>query len=317
MRILITGGAGCLGTNLIDAYLPRGYQVLVIDNYATSAPEALPQHDALTVIEGSVTDAALVGKAMTDFQPTHVIHAAASYKDPADWHGDAEVNVTGSLNVLRAAERAGVKRFVNLQTALCYGRPSTVPIPVDHPTAPFTSYGISKTAGEQYVLMSDLPVVSLRLANIVSPRLSIGPIPTFYTRLKAGKGCFCSDTYRDFLDIADFVDLMDVVMADGAPTGVFNVSTGESKSIKDLFDQVVAHLGIELSEPVPIVPPGDDDVPAVVLDPSATRATLGWEAKVGFEDMMKTMLAWYDTHGVRQIYSHLAAPAQEPATAKE
>ena len=309
MRILITGGAGCLGTNLIDQYLPRGYEVLVIDNYATSAPEVLPGHDALTAIEGSVTDAALVDKAMADFGPTHVIHAAASYKDPADWHGDAEVNVTGSLNVLRAAERAGVKRFVNLQTALCYGRPATVPIPVDHPTAPFTSYGISKTAGEQYVLMSELPVVSLRLANIVSPRLSIGPIPTFYTRLKAGKGCFCSDTYRDFLDIADFVDLMDVVMAEGAPTGVFNVSTGESKSIKDLFDQVVAHLGITLEEPVPIVPAGDDDVPAVVLDPSATKATLGWEAKIGFEDMMKTMLDWYDTHGVRQIYSHLAAPA--------
>jgi len=309
MRILITGGAGCLGTNLIDQYLPRGHEVLVIDNYATSAPEVLPAHDALQVIEGSVADAALVDKAMADFQPTHVIHAAASYKDPADWHGDAEVNVTGSLNVLRAAERAGVTRFVNLQTALCYGRPTTVPIPVDHPTAPFTSYGISKTAGEQYMLMSDLPVVSLRLANIVSPRLSIGPIPTFYTRLKAGKGCFCSDTYRDFLDIADFVDLMDVVMAEGAPTGVFNVSTGESKSIKDLFDQVVAHLGIELSEPVPIVPPGDDDVPAVVLDPSATKAKLGWEAKIGFEEMMQRMLAWYDEHGVRQIYSHLAAPA--------
>lgn len=313
MRILITGGAGCLGTNLIDQYLPRGYQVLVIDNYATSAPEVLPNHDALTVIEGSVTDTTLVDRAMDDFKPSHVIHAAASYKDPADWHGDAEVNVTGSLNVLRAAEQAGVKRFINLQTALCYGRPSVVPIPVDHATAPFTSYGISKTAGEQYVLMSELPVVSLRLANIVSPRLSIGPIPTFYTRLKAGKDCFCSDTYRDFLDIADFVDLMDVVMADGAPTGTFNVSTGESKSIKDLFDQVVAHLGIVLDEPVPVVPPGDDDVPAVVLDPSATKATLGWEAKVSFEEMMATMLAWYDEHGVRQIYSHLASPV----TAKE
>ncbi|MEM9060564.1 MAG: NAD-dependent epimerase/dehydratase family protein [Pseudomonadota bacterium] len=309
MRILITGGAGCLGTNLIDQYLPRGHQVLVIDNYATSAPEVLPQHDALQVVEGSVSDAALVDAAMAEFRPTHVIHAAASYKDPADWHGDAEVNVTGSLNVLRAAERAGVKRFVNLQTALCYGRPSTVPIPVDHPTAPFTSYGISKTAGEQYVLMSELPVVSLRLANIVSPRLSIGPIPTFYTRLKAGKGCFCSDTYRDFLDIADFVDLMDIVMAEGAPTGVFNVSTGESKSIKDLFDQVVAHLGVELPEPVPIVPPGDDDVPAVVLDPSASNAALGWQAKIGFEEMMSRMLAWYDANGVRQIYSHLSAPA--------
>ncbi len=105
-----------------------------------------------------------------------------------------------------------MERLVNFQTALCYGRPDATPIPVTAPTRPFTSYGVSKTAGEHYVLMSGLNAVSLRLGNITGPRLSIGPIPTFYTRLKAGKGCFCSDTTRDFLDMEDFFSFLDLAV---------------------------------------------------------------------------------------------------------
>src|SRR6185295_7585804 len=113
------------------------------------------------------------------------------------------------------------------------------------------------------------------------PRLAIGPIPTFYKRLKAGQKCFCSDTVRDFLDMSDFLSLMDLAVREAAPTGVYNVSTGEGHSIKDVFDEVVAYLGVKLAEPVPVVPPGADDVPAVVLDPSTTERAFGWKAGVG------------------------------------
>lgn len=308
MRILITGGAGCLGSNLIERLLPQGHEILVIDNFATGRREVVPAVQGLSVVEGSVVDEDFVQKHFDEFKPSHVIHSAAAYKDPDDWLEDAATNVTGTINVVNAAQNVGVKRFVNFQTALCYGRPSVVPIPVDAPTAPFTSYGISKTAGEQYLSMSDLPYVSLRLANVTGPRLAIGPIPTFYTRLKDKKSCFCSDTQRDFLDMSDFFSLMDIVMKENAPTGVYNVSTGEGNSIKDIFDAVVAYLGITLDEPVKVVPPGDDDVPAVVLDPSETERAFGWKARVNFEDTIGNMLRWYDAHGVSAIYSHLAAP---------
>jgi nucleoside-diphosphate-sugar epimerase len=308
MRILMTGGAGCLGSNLLERYLPQGHDILVIDNFATGRREVVPQGlDRLSLVEGSVADAGLVERSFADFAPTHVIHSAAAYKDPSDWTEDARTNVTGTINVVRAAEAAKVKRLVNFQTALCYGRPDAVPIPVDAPLRPFTSYGISKTAGEQYLMMSDIPVISLRLANVTGPRLAIGPIPTFYTRLKAGKSCFCSDTVRDFLDMQDFFSVMDLALQDDAPAGVFNVSTGEGKSIKNVYDAVAAYLGMEPPE-APIVAPGDDDVPAVVLDPSVTEAKLGWRAKIGFEDTIRRMLAWYDAHGVSAIYSHLTAP---------
>jgi UDP-glucose 4-epimerase len=313
MRLLITGGAGCLGSNLIEHYLPQGHDILVIDNFATGRPEVLPEMPGLSLIEGSVADRDLVASAFDGFQPTHVIHSAAAYKDPQDWREDAESNITGTINVVEAARRAEVKRLVNFQTALCYGRPDTVPIPVEHPTRPFTSYGISKTAGEAYLALSDLPWVSLRLANISGPRLAIGPIPTFYKRLKAGQGCFCTDSMRDFLDMEDFLDIMDVVLRDDAPSGVFNVSTGEGHTIKEVFDAVAAYLGITLAEPVPVVPPGPDDVPAVVLDPAVTTEVLGWRAKIGFAETIERMLRWYDAHGVSAIYSHLQAPAVREA----
>jgi UDP-glucose 4-epimerase len=309
MRILITGGAGCLGSNLTERYLEAGHAVAVIDNFATGHRGSLPDsHPLLTLVEGSVTDVAALDALFGAFKPTHVIHSAAAYKDPDDWIEDTRVNVEGTVNVIRAAKAVGVQRFVNFHTALGYGRPESVPIPVDAPARPFTSYGVSKQAGEQFVAMSGLPYVSLRLANVTGPRLAIGPIPTFYTRLKAGKGCFCSRTIRDFVDMDDFFSVMDLVMKPDAPSGIFNVSTGTGHTIKEIFDIAVDHLGIVLKEPVPEVDPGADDVPAVVLDPSHTEAVLGWKARYGFEQIIRRMFAWYDVHGVTAIYSHLKAP---------
>jgi UDP-glucose 4-epimerase len=301
MRILITGGAGCLGSNLVERYLPQGHQIAVIDNFATGKRELVPSLAGLEVTEGSVTDASVVDRAFRQFEPTHVIHSAAAYKDPSNWVEDVATNVVGTINVARASKDVGVQRLINFQTALCYGRPRVVPIPVDHPAAPFTSYGISKTAGEQYLQNSGLPVISLRLANICGPRLSIGPIPTFYKRLKAKQSCFCSDTIRDFLDMEDFLALMDLLLA-------YNVSTGEGHSILDVFRAVASYLSVTPPD-VPIMPPAADDVPAVVLDAAVTNRTFGWEPRYDFQRTIRRQLEWYDRHGVNDIFSHLTAPA--------
>lgn len=311
MRILITGGAGMLGSGLAERYLEAGHDVLVIDNFATGHRGSLPDsHPRLQIVTGSIVDGTLVDDTFAAFRPTHVIHSAAAYKDPDDWLEDTRTNVEGTVNVVKAAKIADVRRFINFHTALGYGRPDAVPVPVDAPARPFTSYGISKQAGESYIAMSGLPFVSLRLANVTGPRLAIGPIPTFYTRLKAGKSCFCSKTMRDFIDISDFFAIMDLILEDGAPTGVYNVSTGTGHTIKEIFDLVVAHVGIELREPVPEVEPGADDVPAMVLDPSHTIATFRWQPRYSFEETIQRMLAWYDEHGVTAIYSHLKAPGK-------
>ncbi len=312
MRILITGGAGMLGSGLAERYLEAGREVLIIDNFATGHRGSLPaSHPKLTLVTGSIADRGLVDRTFAAFAPTHVIHSAAAYKDPDDWLEDTRTNIEGAIHVIAASKAVKVKRFVNFHTALGYGRPDRVPIPIDAPARPFTSYGISKQAAENYLAMSGLPFVSLRLANVTGPRLASGPIPTFYTRLKAGKTCFCSKTIRDFVDMDDFFTAMDLVMEPQAPTGIFNVSTGTGHAIKEIFDIVVDHLGLVLEQPVAEVEPAADDVPAVVLDPSVTIETFGWQPRYRFDETIRRMLAWYDRHGVTAIYSHLKAPSAD------
>ncbi len=304
MRILITGGAGCLGSNLIEHWLPQDHQILVIDNFATGKREVVPAVDGLTVVEGDIAHAQLVNDTFEKFKPDVVVHAAAAYKDPDNWVEDASTNVIGSAHVAKASKASGAQRLINFQTALCYGRPTQLPIPADHPTAPFTSYGITKTAGEQFMLMSGLPTLSLRIANVTGPRLAIGPIPTFYKRLKAGQGCFCSDSSRDFLDMSDFLAFMDLAIQPKAATGVFNIASGEAHSIKEIFDQVTDYLKLGKQD-VPVVPVGDDDVPVVSLDASKTTKSFGWKAQVSFTETIRRQLAWYDQYGISDVFSHL------------
>jgi nucleoside-diphosphate-sugar epimerase len=294
-----------LGTNIIEHIGSQCESILVIDNFATGKKAALLPAENLQVVEMSITERDKLDVLFSDFQPTHVIHSAASYKDPNDWQEDSLTNVVGTCNVVRAAEKNNVKRLINFQTALCYGRPQQVPIPITHSTAPFTSYGITKTAGEAFVLNADISSTSFRLANVTGPRLAIGPIPTFYKRLKAGEDCSVSTTVRDFLDMSDFLSLVELALADDAPTGVFNVSTGEGHTIEEIFRLVAQHVGKPNAEPVAINPPGPDDVAQVVLDPSETEAQYRWKANISFAETISRMLHWYDINGVTDIYSHL------------
>jgi nucleoside-diphosphate-sugar epimerase len=310
MRILIPGGAGCLGSNLVEHWVSSGHKVLVIDNFATGKAATLPPNPNIRVVVGSIADRDLVRHAFFEFKPTHIVHSAASYKNPNNWRGDASTNVLGTINLIEAAMELGVERFVNFQTALCYGRPDRVPIPVDHPLRPFTSYSISKVAAEQYLMASNLSWISLRITNVISPRLAIGPIPTFYRRLKAGQACFCTDAMRDFLDISDFNTAVDLVMAQPSVTGVFNVGSGEGHSVVEIYDIVRGHLGLAPDPGVRIEPIGPDDVAEVVLDPTKTKKALGWKATVNFNTTLDRMLSWYDVHGVSDVYSHLAAAAR-------
>jgi UDP-glucose 4-epimerase len=305
MRLLITGGAGSLGSNIIENIGDECEAIVVVDNFATGKRESLPPRNNVEIVEGSVVDADLLNKVLSSLQPTHVIHSAASYKDPNNWVEDSQTNVIGSINVVRAAEAHAVTRLVNFQTALCYGRPTQVPIPVTHALQPFTSYGISKTAGEAFVLNGQVPSVSLRLANVTGPRLAIGPIPAFYKRLKAGEGCSVSTTVRDFIDMTDFISMLKLALKSDAPTGVFNVSTGEGHTISEIFRLVADHLGMPDAQPVAINPPGADDVAEVVLDPTVTTQVFGWSAKVSFEETINKMLHWYDAYGITDVFSHL------------
>jgi UDP-glucose 4-epimerase len=305
MKVLITGGAGFIGSHLADRLLAEGHEVLAIDTFATGRRENLTERRGLTLVEGSIADRDQLEQAFEDFSPDAVAHAAASYKDPDAWAEDARTNALGGANVAAAARQAGVMRLVYFQTALCYGTmPLEQPITLQHPIRPDSSYAISKTAGEQYIELSGVPFVSLRLANIYGPRNLSGPPPTFYQRLEQEKPCFVVDTRRDFVYVDDLLDVV-VAALEGTGEGHYHVSSGSDYSIKELFEAVVGAMGVELADEVEVRPRPPEDAPSILLDPSRTQEDFGWEAKVPLSEGIERAVEWYRDHGVGETYTHL------------
>ena len=307
MRILITGGAGFIGSHLVDRFITRGDRVLVVDNFATGRRDNLAPHSNLSIVQGTVADKKLVNQVFDDFQPEKVIHAAASYKDPLDWDEDARTNVLGTAIIVQASERLKVKRLIYFQTSLCYGlHPIEQPITVNHPVRPEgSSYAISKTAGEQYIQLSSLDFISFRLANAYGPRNLSGPLPTFYHRLTQNKPCFVVETRRDFIYIDDLLNVVLMAVDNRGSKGVYHVSSGSDFSIKELFDATVKALKITQYPDVEIRPRGPDDVFTILLDPSRTKLDFGWEAKSELENGVRSAVEWYKRHGIAQTYTHL------------
>jgi UDP-glucose 4-epimerase len=307
VKVLITGGAGFIGSHLADRLLDEDHEVLVIDNYATGRRDNLTERDGLTIVEDTIEDPDVVLEAFEGFKPDFVVHAAAAYKDPEAWGADVLTNALGTVNVVRAAQATAVQRILYFQTALCYGTtPTEQPVTLDHPIRPDSSYGISKTAGEQYIQLSGLDFLSFRLANAYGPRNISGPLPTFYHRLTEGKGVFVVDTRRDFIFIDDLVDVVMQAVADGTGHGHYHVSSGTDFAIKELFDATIAALPeVELDEDVEVRPKGEDDAYTILLDPSRIQHDFGWSPKVPLEEGVRRAIDYYREYGVSQTYTHL------------
>jgi UDP-glucose 4-epimerase len=307
MNILITGGAGFIGSHLADRLLARGDSVTVIDNFATSRRDNLSKQDRLRVFEGSIADEKLVASAFAEGKPDVVVHAAASYKDPEAWIEDSTTNVLGTAIVMKASRAAKVKRVIYFQTSLCYGlKPLEQPITLKHPIiSTGSSYAITKTAGEQYVMLSGLDWISFRLANAYGPRNLSGPLPTFYQRLTTGKPCFVMDTRRDFIYVQDLIDVVEMAIDGKGRSGPYHVSSGSDFSIKELFDEAVKNLDVRLEKPVEVRPRGEDDVYTILIDPSKTNADFGWKTRTPLAFGVQKAIEYYRIHGISQTYTHL------------
>ncbi|RIK31453.1 MAG: nucleotide sugar epimerase [Anaerolineae bacterium] len=307
MKVLITGGAGFIGSHLTDRLLARGDEVLAIDNYATGRRDNLTPHANLKIVEGSIADGALVRKAFDDFKPQRVVHAAASYKDPHNWMEDSLTNVVGTANVVQASQAAGVERIVYFQTALCYGlHPIEQPITLSHPIRPDgSSYAITKTAGENFVSLSGLDFLSFRLANAYGPRNLSGPLPTFYQRLSTGKKCFVMDTRRDFIYVGDLVDVVVKALDGMGEKGYYHISSGSDFAIKELYDAAIEVLHIVETEPVEVRQRNPDDVFSILLDPSKTNKDFSWKASTPLADGVARAIEYYKSFGISETYTHL------------
>jgi len=309
-KVLITGGAGFIGSHLAERLLARGDRVLVVDNYATARRDSLPAHPDLRVVEGSIAEPDLVERTWADFRPEVVVHAAASYKDPNNWAEDSRTNALGTTLVVQASQRHQIRRLVYFQTALCYGlHPLEQPITLQHPLRPEgSSYAISKTAGEYYIRLSPLDFISFRLANVYGPRNLSGPLPTFFQRLTGGKPCFVMDTRRDFLFVEDMLPVVLQAVDGRGERGVYHISTGRDFAIKELYAGTVKALGLAGADEVEVRPRGADDAFTILLDPTKTNRDFAWQAATPLEAGVHAAIAWYRQHGVSQTFTHLNLP---------
>ena len=203
-----------------------------------------------------------------------------------------------------------------LQTALCYGLvPLEQPITLEHPVRPQgSSYAYSKTAGEQYIDMTELDYISFRLATAYGPRNISGPLPTFYHRLTNSKPCFVMDTRRDFIYIDDLVDVVIKAIDGAGQRGAYHISSGSDFAIKELFDATIKALDIHLDEEVEVRPRTDDDTYTILLDPSKTNQEFGWQTTTPLETGVKQAIDYYTKFGIEETYTHLRMEEKpEPA----
>ncbi len=307
MRVLITGGAGFIGSNIADQLLARGDDVLILDDFTTGLRRNVPEHRNCRLIEASIVDAAKVASTFADFSPDVVIHAAASYKDPDDWEQDSLTNVLGTVNVVKAASALPKPRLIYFQTALCYGvSPAKQPVPLDLPIDPAnSSYAISKTAAEQYIHVSGIDYISFRLANAYGPRNVSGPLPTFFQRLSQGKGCYVVDTRRDFIFVEDLVSCV-LPAIDGKGHGTYHISSGSDVSIEELYDAVVASMGIEPAVAVEKRERAPEDALTILLEPDRAQQDFNWSVSTPLSEGVAKAVAYYQEYGISETYTHLS-----------
>lgn len=306
MKVIVTGGLGQIGSHVAEMLLERGDEVVVIDNLATGRREHLTDHPNLQIVIDTIADRDLVDGLVADFKPDAIVHAAASYKDPDDWYNDTLTNCVGGSNMVDAAKKHGVKRFVYFQTALCYGlKPLQQPIRLDHPRFPgSSSYSISKTTNEFYLELSGIDFVTFRLANVVGPRNVAGPLPIFYQRLKDGKQCFVTEARRDFVYVKDLARIV-LKACDGQGKGAYHFSSGKDIAIQDLYDAVVNAMDLPGKPAAEVKELGPDDVFSILLDPSRTFEDFGDIEFTPLQETVSTAVDYYKEHGTLGEYTHL------------
>jgi len=305
-KVIVTGGLGQIGSHVVEMLLERGDQVVVIDNLATGRREHLEDHPNLKIVIDTIADKELVEKLVGDFRPDAIVHTAASYKDPDDWYNDTLTNCVGGSNIVDAAKKFGVSRFVYFQTALCYGlKPIQQPIKLDHPRFPgSSSYAISKTANEFYLELSGVDYVTFRLANVVGPRNVAGPLPIFYQRLKDGKQCFVTKARRDFVFVKDLARVV-LRAIDGVGHGAYHFSSGTDIAIQELYDAVVNAMDLPTKPQAEVKDLGPDDVASILLDPTRTFEDFGDIEFTELQETVSTAIEYYKKHGTLGEYTHL------------
>jgi UDP-glucose 4-epimerase len=295
VRALVTGGAGFIGSHITDALVDAGHAVTVVDDLSRGRRAQV--NAAATFVELDITSDRLAA-AVAAASPEVVFHHAAqidvreSVRDPLH---DADVNVVGTVNLLRAAVDAGTRRVVFASSGgAIYGDAAVIPTPEDQPCLPASPYGTAKLCAEAYggtfSRQAGLEFVALRYANVYGPRQDphgeAGVVAIFALRLINGDRAVING---DGTQTRDYVHVQDVVGANVAavdgPPGVYNVGTGVETDVNELYLMLAAVSGARAAAEHAPAKPGEQR--RSCLDTAFTRQRLGWSARIPFDEGLR------------------------------
>ncbi|MGN6679070.1 MAG: NAD-dependent epimerase/dehydratase family protein [Streptosporangiaceae bacterium] len=300
MRVIVTGGAGFIGSHLTDAFLARGDDVTVIDDLSAGRPARLD--DRVSLHKLSVTDGR-ISDAIESVRPDLICHLAAqidvraSVARPAD---DAQTNVVGSINVFEAAKAAGARVLFCSTGGALYGRDAPIPSMEDVLPLPESPYGIGQYCAEQYLgLFNRLHGTAhsvLRLANVYGPRQDptgeAGVVSIFCSKMLAGSNPTIfgdGSQTRDYVYIGDVVSAF-LAAADQRRPGTWNIGTGAEVSVLDLV-RVVAEVAGRTAD-YALAPPRPGELQRSALAVDRARLDLGWKATTGLDEGVRAVCGW-------------------------
>ncbi|HEY0798929.1 MAG TPA: NAD-dependent epimerase/dehydratase family protein [Candidatus Baltobacteraceae bacterium] len=303
MRIVITGGAGFIGSHIADAYMAAGHDVLVIDNlwsHGGGRRENVPERASFVHMD--IRDEG-IARILREFEPEVVSHHAAQHsvaigsRDPLY---DAQVNVLGLLNVLESSVKAKVRKVLFASSGATYGEAKELPMNEQSPQLPASPYGITKMIAEHYLRFYlneyGLQYCAMRYGNVYGPRQDpageAGVIGIFIGKFLAKEGVRIDsdgEQTRDYVYVGDIADLAVLALEKGA--GVYAIGTGNRTSVNQIYQTLVDVTGFKA--PVTHAPKRAGDVRDAQFDPSHARAELGWKAKTSLHDGIAKTVAYF------------------------
>lgn len=302
MKVLVTGGAGFIGSHVADRIVEAGHEVTVLDDLSSGKREQVPQ--AARFVHADIRSEA-AAKLIRDERFDAVVHQAAQIdvrKSVTDPRFDADVNLSGLLNLLEAATAAGVKRFLFASSGgACYGEQEVYPAPETHPSRPVSPYGVSKAAGELYLgyyaAEKKLSYCALRYANVYGPRQDpmgeAGVVAIFSGRCLAGSTC---TIYGDGKQTRDYVFVGDVARAnllalESDYVGALNVGTGVETDVVELHRRIATATGSGHAPLFAEARPGEQR--RSCIDPAKAGRVLGWKPEVTLEEGIARTAAFF------------------------
>lgn len=309
MKTLVTGGAGFIGSNLVKQLLADGHSVTTLDNLSSGYRSNLDKFPDVRFIEGDIRDDAVVAEAIKGCEVLFHLAASVGNKRSID-HPllDADVNVMGTIKVLEAARKAGVRKIVASSSAGIFGELKTLPIKEDHPVEPDTPYGSSKLCMEKeclaYAKLYDIEAVCLRYFNVYGPNQRFDAygnvIPIFAFKMFRGETLTIfgdGEQTRDFINVRDVVQAnIKSAMARGV-SGAFNTGSGERITINRLVELLKDASGLEPL--VEYVFPRSGDVRDSLADITAARTAYNFNPSVKLEVGLAEYMEWAKEEAVR------------------